>query len=379
MRKEAFLSYIYGYLNLVRVMQMRIPEGMTWKDFKITEAGLHLGLSQRLAKGLLKPFAFLSPLEIAVSCPIVFFRFLSCLARKPFLADKPLDARILMVEEGFPQEDLIAKTDIDKKDIISMVIPFTCRNDHQGVRHANVLSKLSYKEICVSFVWSLRLMGYMNRKYGRRDLFMRYYSSFEFFLAYLFAHHVGDRYDFLFISTYSRWAYLNGSLPNRKTFIQHGFLSGKWDLVRKIGLVDEAYYISEDQRLICERMLFRNRPAYKYETKLVFTYFPPADKTCVLIVGNSSYNEPEENVIAKLSGKPSLLLLIKPHPNTKNAAFYQDMVSRHGILLLGREDYPKVDYVISYNSTLATQYENVGIPVYRYADEHFEDEICSIQ
>ena len=382
LKKEAFLSYIYGYLNLVHVNQMRMPDNLTWrefKEFKINEIGSYIGLSKRQTM-ILKPCIYFHSLEIVISYIIVVVRFLYCLIVKLFLHSRPLDNKILIVDEGYPQEDLIGKTEIEKNNVIKITIPFTGRNKFRGVRHVNLLTNLRHKDLYKSLVWSLQLMTYMNKKFRNRDIFLRYYSSFEYFMAYLFSRNVSSQYTFLFISTYSRWAYLNGGLRNNKTFIQHGFLSGKWTLMKKLGFVENAYYINNEQRKICEKMLFNNIPSYKFQNKMSFTIFLTDDNlSSVLIIGNTVYNKQEEEIISKLSNNKSLLLLIKPHPKTKNLSFYYKMKSLYGITILNREDYPKVDYVISYNSTLATQYEDVGLTVYRYSDVNFDNEMAELE
>ena len=45
---------------------------------------------------------------------------------------------------------------------------------------------------------------------------------------------------------------------------------------------------------------------------------------------------------------------------------YEQLKQQYGITILPKEFYPKVDIVISYDSTLADEYENVGITVIRH-------------
>ena len=375
-KKGAFLSYIYGYLNLVHVNHMNKPENISWKEYKIFKTSIYLGVSKRFALYLFKVLSLFQFLELFISFFIVVYRFLYCIIKKMFTRKETIGTKIITIGEGYPRQiELLSKTTLDSKEITVITIPFTSKNLYEKDRHISVLSKLSHRDIVICLLWAMQLMVYMNRKYRKQDVLMRYYSSFDFFMAYLFSNNASESYTFLFFSTYTRWAYLNGGLNNRKIFVQHGFLSGKWKLVKRIGRVDYAFYINEEQRLICEKMLFENSPTYELLEGLKFTMNMPSDKKSVLIIGNNSYNEIEEEIIKKLSKNRSLVLLVKPHPGLKDNSFYHKMKFEYGVMLLNKNDYPKVNYVFSYNSTLATQYEDAGIIVYRYKDDTFGEDL----
>lgn len=375
-KKGAFLSYIYGYLNLVHVNQMNKPEHISWKEYKICKTSIYLGISHRLTIYIFRVLCIIQFFELFISIFIVVYRFLYCIIIKLFIRKKSIKTTLITIGEGYPhQVELLSKTTLDNKEITVITIPFTSKRFYEKNHHISVLSKLSYRDIVICLLWSMQLMAYMNRKYKKQDVLMRYYSSFDFFMAYLFSNNASESYTFLFFSTYTRWAYLNGGLNNRKIFVQHGFLSGKWKLVKRIGRVDYAFYINEEQRLICEKMLFDNSPTYELLDGLKFTQNLSSNKKSVLIIGNNIYNEIEEEIIKKLSKSQSLLLLIKPHPGQKDNTFYHKMELQYGVMLLNKDDYPKVNYVFSYNSTLATQYEDAGIVVYRYSDDTFGDNL----
>lgn len=375
-KKGAFLSYIYGYLNLVHVNQINKPENISWKEYKVLKTCIYLGIPQRLAIYIIKVLSIIQILELLISSFIALYRFLFCIIIKFFIKKETIDTKIITIGEGYARHvELLSKTTLNSNNITVITVPFTSKKLYEKDRHISVLSKLRYRDIVISLLWSMQLMAYMNRKYRRLDVLMRYYSSFDFFMAYIFSNYTSEIYTFLFFSTYTRWAYLNGGLNSRKIFVQHGFLSGKWKLVKRIGKVDYAFYINEEQRLICEKMLFDNNPTYELLEGLKFTQNLPSDKKSVLIIGNSIYNGIEEKIIQKLSKNHSLLLFVKPHPGLKDNSFYHKMESQYGIILLNKDDYPEVNYVFSYNSTLATQYEDAGVVVYRYKDDTFVDNL----
>ena len=85
----------------------------------------------------------------------------------------------------------------------------------------------------------------------------------------------------------------------------------------------------------------------------------------------------EIEVIKDLSSK-NVNLYVKPHPSD-NPNSYEKLLVNNNFLLLDKGDYLKVDLVISYISTLATEYENNGVQVLRYDDKLFEsnyNKIC---
>ncbi len=358
---------------------MHKPDCVTWKDYKIQKMGVYLGLSQKMTHLLLYVYRPFQAIELFVSLLIVFYRFFYCIIIKLFLNKEPIDADLLSIGEGFARHsELLKKASIKDNDVVVITVPFVSKKVYKDTRHVCVLSYISYLDITTALVWSVRLMFYMNKRYKRFDIFMRYYSSFEFFLAFIYSRKVDKKYTFLFFSTYTRWAYLNGGLTNRKIFLQHGYLSGKWRLVKKIGRVDYGFYINEDQRIICEKMLFETPASYEYLEGLKFTLFPSTGKISVLLIGNNNNSAIEEKILLTLSRNPSLLLYVKPHPDFKNKSFYDNMRTRCNFVLLGKDDYPQVQYVFSYNSTLATQYEDAGVTVHRYVDIDFDEQLVRI-
>jgi hypothetical protein len=64
-------------------------------------------------------------------------------------------------------------------------------------------------------------------------------------------------------------------------------------------------------------------------------------------------------------------IYLKPHP-ADNIDTYEKLKDEYPeIVILSKFDYPKVDYVISYDSTLADEYEMHDLPVIRYKDDDF--------
>ena len=87
-------------------------------------------------------------------------------------------------------------------------------------------------------------------------------------------------------------------------------------------------------------------------------------KQNVLIVSVMSFINDVNNIVELLSGKVNLY--VKPHPGDKIMDAYMRLVDQYGIVILEKTAYPEVDVVLSYNSTLADEYDLAGVKVIRW-------------
>ena len=78
----------------------------------------------------------------------------------------------------------------------------------------------------------------------------------------------------------------------------------------------------------------------------------------------------EENVLSGLQNK-DVKIYIKNHP-TQVPSVYKDFLEKYSFELLTEPIYPKADVVISYDSTLALEYEEIGAKVYYYSNMRIE-------
>ena len=231
----------------------------------------------------------------------------------------------------------------------------------------SVFSGISYSQVWKSFVYSIRIILFMKKKYGKDDLLFRSYSSYPFFLCFFFISNLDESNELVFVNHYDRWMYLLGCSNLHRTYVQHGKL---WrDNIKRIEC-DTAYYISRSQQEILEYTLFNNKPEARF--RKVFDYSgleKLKSNGCkdLLIICLSIYSEQEELIINRLTDK-KINIYLKPHPND-NIDIYTRLKGKYpDIVVLGKFDYPKVDYVISYDSTLADEYEMHDIPVLKYGD-----------
>lgn len=95
-----------------------------------------------------------------------------------------------------------------------------------------------------------------------------------------------------------------------------------------------------------------------------FSSIPSNSLKNVLIVLNNEFIELEKMIFRVLSSMDYMFYL-QVHP-LSNKAYYDDYISDNLIFIVDKN--PLVDAVISYDSTLAHEYEDIGIPVIYYMD-----------
>ena len=246
----------------------------------------------------------------------------------------------------------------------TLKIPFIKSPYHEDC--VNILSCMSYSDIGCSFLTSWFTIWSLYRKYRKRDPLFRSYSSFEYYLTCCFVKRTNSKNRFGFYNTYDRWAFLMCDTIN-STFIQHGSLTEQLSFI-KIGTPDIAYFINEKQEKILERVLLKGVPqCVRFRNHIAFTgneLLQHNDKKNVLLVCWGKRIE-KEWVICGLLYK-DVNLYIKPHPGDKDNPAYKEMSEKYGCVVIPKTGYPQVDIVVSYESTLADEYEDVGVKVIRY-------------
>ena len=141
----------------------------------------------------------------------------------------------------------------------------------------------------------------------------------------------------------------------------------KYQSVKKVYAFSEKEYIA----LCCS--ILNNKPSYEIVGYSLKTSPLNDSKKSVMIIGYySNYADKEELLLNKLQNH-NLRLFLKNHP-CQSVKWYDEMVKRYDFELIDKPYFPAVDYVISYDSTLALEYEAVGCKVLYY-DEYDVDQI----
>ena len=102
----------------------------------------------------------------------------------------------------------------------------------------------------------------------------------------------------------------------------------------------------------------------KIDNILKFNENLGGDKAILIIAYFDLFYEKERKLISLLQNR-AVKIYLKNHPLFP-ASVYSDLKKEYDFILLDGPIFPKVDYVFSYSSTLALEYENLGAKVILY-------------
>jgi hypothetical protein len=127
--------------------------------------------------------------------------------------------------------------------------------------------------------------------------------------------------------------------------------------------VTEAYFYDENQFRIFKECIFDNARESTSALKVNFyrfrlkTFDFGYDGVVVMFVGHPSCEQFQADLYRKISRSRNCCFLYKPHPTVKNLK----TVSPGWILIQESSQFPKVDLLVAYPSTLVDEYRNIGV------------------
>ena len=374
--KKIFKSYLYGYIveynNYKSFLNTR--DIKSYKNFKAKKVLEYFKIPIRFINFFSNIIQKLSILDVPISLAIISYNYIKYILILLFTPKIKLQNTKLMLglnSNKITFNNMMKSLDpnIENITIIKMPNISAKYNDYKKI---SILSGLTFKDILKAYVYAFKMVFFMSKKYKKRDLLFRSYSSFRYFIVYLYVTKSSKTNEYYFHSLIDKWAYLFGGIEHKTYFIQHGIVNENIKM-RKIGKADYSYYIDKKQKEVCEKMLFNNKPVAYYRkpiniisSKKILTN----GLKNILIICNLLFSEKEKDIIETLNNK-KVNLYVKPHPSDKNK-YYKNLQLNNNFIILEKEDYIKADIVISYVSTLATEYENKGILVLRHTNNSFQ-------
>lgn len=220
-------------------------------------------------------------------------------------------------------------------------------------------------------------------------------EAYEFMLRYRGCSCFPIESDYYFCNHMDRNAVLIDNLPQgNKYLIQHGTMIMRslriglssddmvcdneksiwtYNIPYKYNSIKKVYCFSEKEYLALCMSILHNRPCYEVVGYSLKTTPINDMRKSVLIIGYySNYAEKEERLISKLQNY-NIKLFLKNHP-CQAGKWYQEMINKYNFEFIDAPYFPAVNYVVSYESTLALEYESVGSKVFYY-DEYTIDQI----
>ena len=376
LREQMMRCYLVGYItqrhNDYKIVAQN-HELDNYKDFKILSAQEKLkeyGMPEWIAK---MAISMARLMERTASFCMCLWMFLSCSLKSLLVKRQTYHGKKFYPKLNYQEKriiNILGSAGYKPEDVTIINIPGQYTK-YEIMPKVSVFSGISYGQMWKSFIYAVRTVFFMKQKFGKDDLLFRSYSSFPFYLCFYFISNLDESNELVFVNHYDRWMYMCGNSRLHKIYVQHGKL---WqDHINRINC-DVAYYLSRSQKDILEYTLFNNKPEAHF--RKVFDYsglekLKNNGKKDLLIVCLTIYADRHEGIVEQLYGK-NVNIYLKPHPGD-NLGIYENLQQRcPDIVVLGKFDYPKVDYVISYDSTLADEYEMHDIPVLLYSNPDYE-------
>ena len=207
----------------------------------------------------------------------------------------------------------------------------------------------------------------------------RSYTAFEFYLTYNAISKFPVKTELVFANHIDRWAIVFDACPQtKKILVQHGIETKTANWPVKLNTVTTLYAFNEELGLDVTRALLTHEPEYKFMKPTIGLIDDEEDKNFkVLIVCHpAAMRDREEYLISHLQ-EPYITVYAKTHYTTPDLSFYEELTKRYNYHLITTKMFPKVNTLISYRSTLVSEYEICGIPALMYADYKTLDDIVT--
>lgn len=192
------------------------------------------------------------------------------------------------------------------------------------------------------------------------------FKIWEFYEVQIAIEKISTNSDIYFANQSDRWAILFDSIPSkRKILIQHGLAPSDFEVPHKLNNIDVFYTISQiTGEDACKNILNCEPEIRLMEPTIALTNFE-SSKLKILIISHIFHFDIEKKLIEFLQDK-NIEVYLKKYPRCKNDSVYKNLLLKNKFIYIQDNIFPKVDFVVSYYSTLAFEYMNYNIPVYMY-------------
>ena len=265
--------------------------------------------------------------------------------------------------------------------------PFKNKYANEEKNTLCTLSIINIWHVLTAWLQSIIVRIQVLSRFGYRYFFLSQ-KAFEWFLLDFSLRKIPEETALYFANQQDRESILIDKLPHKtKVLVQHG---GKYALRKehprlvyldqfKIYVLKTSYKHSTFTRVYCFTELekaafsysFANKPEYVIIGYNFKTTFKPENKSILLITEYGEFFEKEKKIIKELQGVPAELY-VKGHP-TQPQREYLKLKEKCNFVFLTGPNFPDVDLVLSYNSTLAHEYESIGTKVIYYDDIEIEN------
>lgn len=240
----------------------------------------------------------------------------------------------------------------------------------------SLLHLVGYRDIALAVKLAVIATWAMGRDAGRRKWILQTYTAVPWFLVRIALSRLDV--DFVMAEHFDRWAVLvdmtvragrrTGRLGRRLTLVQHGYIGAIGEGTEhfvppcKLSTVTTLYVYDDAADRMFRSVVLTSHAAsgvvtHLFKPVIALTLVATDDSPRVLFVGHPLCADLQLSVLDGLHGR-AINAFYKPHPL---AGLPASCRNRSWKIIEDNTLFPVVDLVVSYRSTLVSEYENVGI------------------
>lgn len=241
----------------------------------------------------------------------------------------------------------------------------------------DILERVSLWDVVKAYLWSILVIIAATVKTHGKYLY-RNHLSYEYILTCYYLQLLPLDCTLYFVNHLDRWAVLFDHAPQHyKVLLQHGIESPKADWPVKLLSVNKVYVLAESQKQRMVKAVLGHEPEFVVmPPTIALTEMPNAKHKNVVVVAGENYMFfNEESYVIKNLDYTDLMVYVKIHPGKNDYQKYLNLQKtvNPNIEVITTQTFPRVDAVVSHNSTLGLEYEAHNIPVFYYDDMSLEE------
>ena len=255
----------------------------------------------------------------------------------------------------------------------------------KNIRTIFLLELLKNRDLLRVFCLSIASVNIVKSRDNLRNWSLQTYTAFRWFAVRLAIDKMGG--ELVITSHYDRWAVLidravsasssctDSRLQKKLTMVQHGSLgdigrnssSNNKGVPTRIKNVRHLFAYDENEVGEFFRKVLKNEAL----TICCINFFEPqisligqlqAGVISVLVVSHPLCESFQINILKELSKTEDLFVYFKPHPRARTSVENADInILKYHRIMSKNDQFPLVDFVISYPSTLVKEYGSHGI------------------
>jgi hypothetical protein len=259
-----------------------------------------------------------------------------------------------------------------------LVLPWVSLTTAANTRQINVLSLLRFRELLSAYLLAMRAVRLMSRRQAMAPWILQSYTALRWFVVRAAVSKVSG--PFWIAEHFDRWAVLADSVARQRrlgvpagddaprlVLVQHGIVGVPSDtgeiglpysLPYRLKAVDVLYAYDRSSSTIFRQRILARRAADAVDVRfftpnLVLSGGRHPRKFGILFVGHPVCERLHLFLYDRLRHYPDIQVFYKPHPTS---AASSNVKNESWEFIADKTWYPNVDLLISYPSTLVTEY-----------------------